>query len=309
MPAVDTVLDDFTRHLRVARGLSQHTVRAYRGDIAALLAALASPPTAREDAADDVDLAMLDLQRLRSWLAEQSASGLSRATLARRTAAARTFCDWAAKRGHLPTDVADRLQSPRPDVRVPRVLDTDEARHLLDVAAGQAAAGEAADLRDWAVAELLYASGIRVAELSGLDVMDVDRRERVLRVWGKGDAERMVPFGLPADRALGRWLEEGRGQLKRLESPPALFLGARGGRLGQRQVRERIHRLASRAGVPDIAPHGLRHSAATHLLAGGSDLRTVQEVLGHSSLATTQRYTHVTTERLRQAFTQAHPRA
>jgi len=302
----DALLAAFARHLELQRGLSEHTVRGYVSDVRSLLASLA-PEGDQEPAA--VDLAALDLTTLRAWLAGQAREGRSRATVARRAAAARTFCTWAHRQGHLTADVGRRLQSPRPDKRVPQVLAVDEAAHLLDLAEQVADDGDPAHLRDWAVLELLYATGVRVAELVGLDLDALDRRERTVRVLGKGGTERVVPFGVPADRALGEWLERGRPELVAPGSPPAVFLGARGGRLGVRAVRERVHRLTALAGVRDLAPHGLRHSAATHLLAGGSDLRTVQEVLGHASLATTQRYTHVTPERLRAAYTQAHPRA
>ncbi len=303
VPDSAALLDAFGRHLALQRGLSAHTVRGYLSDIRSLLESL------REGDDGAVDLTRLDLTALRAWLAGQAREGRSRSTLARRSAAARTFCTWAVRQGHLAEDVGVRLQSPRADKRVPQVLAVDEATVLLDLAAQVADDGNPLHLRDWAVLEMLYATGVRVAELVGMDLAAVDRRERTVRVLGKGGTERVVPFGVPADRALGEWLERGRPELATPTSPPALFLGARGGRLGVRAVRERVHGLTALAGVRDMAPHGLRHSAATHLLAGGSDLRTVQEVLGHASLATTQRYTHVTPERLRAAYTQAHPRA
>ena len=165
------------------------------------------------------------------------------------------------------------------------------------------------DVRECALVELLYASGVRVGELVTVDIDDVDLTQDVVRVMGKGKKERTVPFGRPARRALERWLAVRPG-LSTPESGPALFLGRRGRRVGQRQVREVVHRLVGQvAGAPDIGPHGLRHSAATHLLEGGADLRMVQELLGHASLATTQIYTHVSTERLRRSYEQAHPRA
>jgi len=318
---IDALLDAFGRHLALQRGLSEHTVRGYLSDVRSLLLDLAqaqargAPRTAdlagaeAGEAPRTVDLARLDLAALRAWLAGQARAGRTRSTVARRAAAARTFSTWAHRQGHLAEDVGQRLLSPRPDRRVPQVLAVDEAAHLLDLAARRADDGDPVHLRDWAVLELLYATGVRVAELVGIDLDAVDRRERTVRVLGKGGTERVVPFGVPADRALGEWLTRGRPALVTATSPPALFLGARGGRLGVRAVRESVHRLTALAGVRDLAPHGLRHSAATHLLAGGSDLRTVQEVLGHASLATTQRYTHVTPERLRAAYTQAHPRA
>jgi integrase/recombinase XerC len=165
-------------------------------------------------------------------------------------------------------------------------------------------------LRDQAILEVLYATGIRVSELTGLDIPDVDRHRRVLRVLGKGSKERVVPFGLPADRAIATWLQSGRDQLSTNASGPSLFLGRRGGRVDPRAVRRLVHqRTAAIGGAPELAPHGLRHTAATHLLEGGADLRTVQELLGHASLATTQIYTHISAERLAAVYRQAHPRA
>lgn len=313
----DELLDEFRRYLAVQRGTSEHTVRAYLADVASLLEAVTvdaapdpgQPADPVPDGTPRVDLGLLDLSELRSWLARQAAAGRSRSTLARRAAAARTFTGWAHRRGHLDSDVGLRLLSPRADSRVPGVLAADEARHLLDVVGERAQDGAPEHLRDWAVLELLYATGVRVSELVGIDVDDVDRPERTVRVLGKGAKERVVPFGVPAGRALEAWLDGGRPRFAAPTSPPALLLGARGGRYGVRAVRERVHALTGIAGVRDLAPHGVRHSAATHLLDGGSDLRTVQEVLGHASLATTQRYTHVSPERLRAAYSQAHPRA
>ena len=287
-PALDTALADFGTHLEVAQGSSAHTVRAYTGDVEALL-----DHAARHGATSPQDV---DLAALRAWLTEQSERGLARATLARRT-------------GRVTADPAARLASPRVPRTLPTVLTADAAGRLLDAAREAAGEGEPARLREWAAAELLYGAGIRVGELAGIDVDDVDLSQRVVRVLGKGDKERVVPFGVPAARAVTRWLDTGRPALVTERSGAALLVGDRGGRWGQRQVRDVVHRLALAAGVDDVAPHDLRHSAATHLLAGGSDLRSVQEILGHSSLATTQRYTHVTAERLRSSFEQAFPRA
>lgn len=285
--------------MRHGRGASEHTVRAYVADLRALADYLG---TDGEVAWGDVTLA-----DLRAWLAAQSSAGLSRSTLARRGAAARAFFAWAHREGVIETNPALRLASARPAQTIPHALAVDEARVLLDTAMVRADSGEPLDIRDWAIAELLYATGIRVGELAGIDVDDVDLMERTVRVLGKGNKERVVPCGLPAVRAVDAWLTRGRARLG--AESPALFIGARGKRINQRQVRTVIHALASAAGVPDLAPHGLRHSAATHLLQGGSDLRSVQEVLGHTSLATTQRYTHVSADRLRSAYALAHPRA
>lgn len=303
-PGDEALLEAFTAQLVLRRGLSEHTGRNYRADVVSLLSSLPVGPGEPER----TDLAALDLPALRSWLAGQTQAGLARATLARRAASVRTFCAWAHETGQLATDPALRLQAPRPDRVLPTVLSEAEATAVLERARVEAEGGDAARVRDWAVLETLYASGVRVSELVGLDVGDVDLEQRLVRVLGKGGRERMVPIGVPAARALAAWLAR-RPDLVSEQSGAALFLGARGGRYSARVVRDVVHRLTGRAGVRDIAPHGLRHTAATHLLGGGADLRAVQEVLGHASLQTTQRYTHVTPERLRAAFTQAHPRA
>jgi integrase/recombinase XerC len=295
-------LDGFTRHLRAERGLSPHSVRAYRGDVAGLL------EHARRMGHDSVST--LDLRVLRSWLAAQSTRGRARTTLARRAAAARTFTAWAVRDGLLASDCGALLASPRGRPALPAVLDRAEAAALLDVAAIAADDAEPESIRDLAVLEVLYASGIRVGELCGLDLDDIDHGRRVLRVVGKGSKERTVPMGLPAVRALDRWLAEGRPRLARHDSGAAAFLGSRGGRLDPRTARRAVHRLlANVPGAPDLGPHGLRHSAATHLLEGGADLRSVQELLGHATLATTQIYTHVSVDRLKATYDQAHPRA
>jgi len=296
------VLADYERHLTSERNLAPLTVRAYLGDISSLLdhAARLGLVTSEE----------LDLRTMRSWLAKQQSMGRSRTTLARRATAARVFTGWLARTGRTATDVGALLGSPKAHSTLPPVLRVDEARALIDAVVTLADDGTPVAMRDVAMVELLYATGIRVGELVGLDVDDLDHERRVLRVFGKGRKERTVPYGAPAERALARWLGQGRPRLVVIGSGPALFLGARGGRIDQRAVRTLVHRrIADVPGAPDIGPHGLRHTAATHLLEGGADLRSVQELLGHASLATTQRYTHVTTDRLRRAYQQAHPRA
>lgn len=296
----DAAVGAFGVHLRAARGLSEHTVRAYVGDVRHVLAFARR----RGVAWTDVDLGVL-----RGWLATMVAGNLSRATIARRGAAVRSFYAWAAHEGHVATDPAVRLVTAQPGSTLPVALGVQPAARLLEVARERALDGEPMALRDWAVLELLYATGVRVGELVGADVDDLDRSGRLLRVLGKGAKERVVPFGLPAGRALEGWLDRGRPQVAVAASGPALFLGVRGSRVDQRQVRTLVHRASQAAGVDDIAPHALRHTAATHLLQGGSDLRSVQEILGHATLATTQRYTHVSADRLRTAYLQAHPRA
>jgi integrase/recombinase XerC len=292
----------FGTHLSVELGRSPHTVRAYLGDVTRLL------QHARHDGL--VDLADLDLADLRGWLAAETREGHARSTIARRAASARVFTAWAAKRGLLPADPGDRLATPAAPRPLPGVLKQGEAATMLDVAQLAADDGDPVHLRDLLVLELLYATGMRVGELVGLDLDDVDPGRRTIRVLGKGAKERTVPYGPPAQQALDDWLTRGRPALVTDASGAALLLGARGGRLDQRTARDVVHRaLRHVEGAPDLGPHGLRHSAATHLLEGGADLRSVQEILGHATLATTQIYTHVSVERLRATYEQAHPRA
>jgi integrase/recombinase XerC len=295
-------LVDYERHLVSERDLTPHTVRAYLGDISSLMR--------QAVLLGHSDLSSLDLRTLRSWLATQQTLGKARTTMSRRATAVRVFTAWAQRTGRIEADPGALLGSPKAHRTLPPALRVDEARALLEAAAEQADDGSPVGLRDVAILELLYATGIRVGELCGLDVDDVDTERRVVRVLGKGRKERTVPYGLPAQRALDTWLRSGRPALAAPGAGAALFLGARGRRIDQRAVRTLVHaRLADVPGAPDLGPHGLRHTAATHLLEGGADLRTVQELLGHASLATTQIYTHVTTDRLRQAYRQAHPRA
>ncbi|GEL94358.1 tyrosine recombinase XerC [Cellulomonas composti] len=296
------LLADFSAHLTAQRGLSAHTVRAYLGDVDGLLGH-ASRHGART-------LADVDLPALRAWLGSMAGAHASRATLARRSASCRTFFAWAAHTGRIGTDPALRLAAPRVPATLPVVLDQDDAREVLEAArelAESVATPDPMAVRDWCILELLYATGVRVGELCAADVADVDLVERTLRVVGKGTKDRVVPFGGPAARALGAWLAV-RSVVVADGATRALFVGVRGGRAGQRQVRDVVHRATAATGK-EIAPHGLRHTAATHLVEGGSDLRTVQELLGHASLTTTQRYTHVSAERLRSAYALAHPRA
>ena len=410
----EQIVDAFAAHLDLERGRSEHTVRAYRREAAALLAHL------RE--VERIAPAELDVTALRSWLGARAETGAGASTLARSAAAARTFTTWLAATGRIPHDVGGRLRAPRRGRHLPTVLTDEQAGALLDgvvtepaprrsdapapgadtdsedaaparggtptpgststqggapmpaggatqggtatrdgavtrdgtatagdtagegTAAGGAPAEEpsavdpvqrAVQLRDAAVLELLYSSGLRVSELVALDLGGIDMAQGTVRVRGKGDKERIVPVGVPALEALRRWETEGRPVLagataagrgtaqapgngragtsaaRRAKAPGrALFLGVRGGRLGDRAVRTLVDRYAARAGIArHVTPHTLRHSAATHLVEGGADLRSVQDFLGHSSLATTQIYTHVSAERLRSTVGQAHPRA
>jgi integrase/recombinase XerC len=298
-PPLAEALAGYEDQLRTQRDLSEHTVRGYMTDAVWLLDHLAR--RGGQQAHD------LDLATLRSWLAQGRTRGHSRATTARHAASARSFTGYLRRAGLTSEDVGLRLVSPKAHRTLPGVLAPDQARAVVDSAAG---ADEPLGLRDAVVLELLYASGIRVSELVGLDIDDVDRGRRLLRVLGKGRKERSVPYGLPAEHAVSAWLTRGRPALASPDSGPALLLGARGRRLDAREARRVVHAAVAKApGAPDIGPHGLRHSAATHVLEGGADLRSVQELLGHASLATTQIYTHVTVERLRAVHAQAHPRA
>lgn len=293
-------LEGFIAFERDQRRRSPHTVRAYAGDVRSLLDSCAAVGAV---SVDDLSLPML-----RSWLAEQHARGLSRASIARRSSVARAFTAWAHERGLIAGDPGARLASPSVSRRLPTVLDADQAARLLDHAGVASDDGDPMAVRDRAVVELLYATGMRVSEACGLDLGDLDHGARTARVLGKGAKVRVVPYGRAADAALRAWLTV-RSAIERPSSGRALFLGSRGGRLDPRVVRSSLERLTGQAQVPRIAPHALRHTAATHVLEGGADLRTVQELLGHASLATTERYTHVSVERLRTEFTRAHPRS
>ncbi|MGP5220687.1 tyrosine recombinase XerC [Arthrobacter rhombi] len=309
----DVALDGFERYLALERSRSEHTRRAYLSDVTSLLEFAATEHGIKA-------LAEIDLAVLRLWLGEQQARGKAPATLARHAASLRTFMTWALREEIIPADPSLRLRSPKNAKRLPHVLQDSQMHRLLDDEP-QAESGaaptpaptprqRAVSDRDRAILELLYATGIRVGELTGLDVDDIDHDRRTLRVLGKGDKERTVPFGQPAHQALSDWISRGRTHLAINGSGPALFLGERGARMGARQVRSMVQRALE--GLGDTAargPHALRHTAATHLLDGGADLRTVQELLGHSSLATTQLYTHVSVDRLRNSYQQAHPRA
>ncbi|MET0757991.1 MAG: tyrosine recombinase XerC [Mycobacterium sp.] len=300
---MDAILDEFADYLALERGRSEHTRRAYLGDLRSLFDFMAQR-------APDAAITELTLPILRSWLSAQASAGAARTTLARRTSAVKTFTAWASRRGLLPSDPAARLQIPKARRTLPAVLRQDQALDAMAAANSGAQQGDPLALRDRLIVELLYATGIRVSELCGLDIDDIDTSRRLLRVLGKGNKQRTVPFGEPAQVALTAWLADGRPALATGQSGPALLLGARGGRLDQRQARTVVHQtIAAVDGAPDIGPHGLRHSAATHLLESGADLRIVQELLGHSTLATTQLYTHVTVARLRAVHDQAHPRA
>jgi integrase/recombinase XerC len=297
------ILDEYVRHLRSRRDVSVHTVRAYRTDLVGLLTHLGRLGID--------DLERVTLPAVRSWLANQQIRGQARSTLQRRAAAVRVFFSWALETGQITTNPAATLRSPKTVRKLPPVLEAADAASMLAAAIAVADQdGGPVARRDVAILELLYATGVRVSELCGLDLDDLDPDRRVVRVLGKGRKERTVPLGAPAVRAVEAWLANGRGALVTTASGSAMFVGQRGLRIDPRVVRRVVHHaLGTVDGAPDLGPHGLRHAMATHLLEGGADLRSVQEMLGHASLATTQIYTHVSNDRLRSAFEQAHPRA
>ncbi|HEX5857937.1 MAG TPA: tyrosine recombinase XerC [Microbacterium sp.] len=302
---LDVAADAFSGHLARVRRLSPSTVRAYRADLRDLAATAGLVP-----------LEQIDLELLREWLWTATKRGDARSTLARRTAAARSFFAWCLDEQLIASDPSLRLVAPKRGRTLPAVATADALRELLDAYRASAEDGDPLVLRDHAILELLYGAGIRVSELCGLDVDDLDLDRGTARVLGKGSRERVVPFGAPARRALGAYLTRSRPSLraKAATSAPAdgsgVFLGARGGRISPRAVYDLVSRaLGPLVGSSSVGPHTLRHSAATHLLDGGADLRAVQELLGHASLGTTQIYTHVSSERLAATYRLAHPRA
>lgn len=292
----------FLQYVELELGRSANTVKAYGKDIDGLIEYVGT--------AGCTQLAEVGIFELRGWLAQQRTAGLSSATIARRATAIRTFFAWAQLTNIIDADPASGLVIPKVSKKLPHVLAQSQASDAMDRVQLRADDDSAVHIRDVAILELLYATGIRVGELVGLDIDDIDRSRRTVRVIGKGNKQRVVPYGGGAEAALDKYLALARAQLVKPESGVAVFLGARGKRIDQRVVRTTVHEvLQSLGGAPDLSPHGLRHSAATHLLEGGADIRAVQEILGHASLATTQLYTHVSMDRLRSVFDQAHPRA
>ena len=301
--ALSDIRDAFLKYLESERNLSAHTIRAYLGDLDSFFDHL--------EKLDVTDFSKLELSQIRSWLANQQVKGGARTTLSRRAVSIRLFTKWATKKGYLAKDVGATLATPKGARTLPDVLNVADAGLAMDALATRVAEEDGPlSKRDCAMVEVLYASGARVSELCGLDLQDIDYERNTIRVIGKGNKERTIPLGNPAMRALDAWLKEGRPSLAGDKSDRAVFLGARGKRIDQRTVRTVVYQaLQALEGAAKLGPHALRHSAATHLLEGGADLRPVQEILGHASLATPQIYTHVSTERLQKAFKQAHPRA
>ncbi len=303
MPTFEKVLGEYTHHLTKERSLSEHTTRAYLGDLTSLFDNLELQKVN--------DLSEVTIAHIRSWLATQQVKGGARTTLSRRAVSIRLFTKWATKKGFLAKDIGLTLATPKGHRTLPEVLSISDATVAMDSLATRVAEEESAtSIRDCAILEVLYASGARVSELCGLDLDDIDYQRNTILVLGKGNKERTIPLGNPAMKALNNWIKNARPEIVNGTSGEAVFLGIRGKRIDQRTVRTVVYEaLEALEGAQRLGPHALRHSAATHLLEGGADLRTVQEILGHASLATTQIYTHVSTERLQKAFKQAHPRA
>ncbi|CAB4334664.1 unannotated protein [freshwater metagenome] len=295
------LIAQYEEHLAMVRNLSDNSIRGYVGDLESFLAHMEKLKV--------LEFKDLTIEHIRSWLANLQTTGVARSTLTRRIVSIRAFTNWAASNGWLTSDLGANLSIPKAHRTLPEILDVDEAAQILkalEVKAGEEVS--AVNLRDLAMLEVLYASGIRVSELCGLNLGDIDASRNTLSVIGKGDRQRVVPLGIPAMKALQNYLSNGRSEFLNNKSADAVFLGSRGKRIDQRTVREVVYEAMKAVGAT-MGPHGLRHSAATHLLEGGADLRTVQEILGHASLATTQIYTHVSPERLQSAYKQAHPRA
>jgi len=294
-------LEHFAAELSVGKGFSSNTVKAYVSDVSDLQAFMESK--------NQTEIEDLDLELVRDWLWRASEKGLTKTTLARKSAAVRAFTAWLHRNGQLDSDPGLKLRSPKTSRTLPKVLSREAMSGIFEKLELLATVDSPAAVQDLLMIELLYGSGIRVSELVGLNLEDIDYGRKILRVTGKGNKQRMVPYSDPANEALASWIRFGRTQFENEVSQNALLITSRGNRVGVRQVYALVASLLSETAVGQAGPHALRHSAATHLLDGGADLRAVQELLGHSSLATTQIYTHVSVDRLKQGYLKAHPRA
>ena len=301
MPLDQALADTYREHLIAERNLSENSIRAYLSDLESFVTHL--------NALGIDEFSKLEVNHLRSWLANLHSKGAARSSITRRVVSLRAFSYWAFRNGWIARDIGQELVAPKPERILPEVIDIDSARTLLAALETRASEEQSPEsIRDVAVLELLYAAGIRISELVGMNLHDVDHERQTVRVFGKGSKERVVPIGVPALRAIDRWIEVGRPRLATDQSHNSLFIGSRGKRIDQRVARSIVYEAMKAIGL-ELGPHALRHTAATHLLEGGADLRTVQEILGHSSLATTQIYTHVSRDRITKAYEQAHPRA
>lgn len=301
----ESLIDAWAGYLRANLAVSEHTLRAYVSDVRSFLAFSGVSELTEANLPQ-----IVTLRTIRAWLASLVQQGKTRSTLSRRTASIRSFTAWAYRRGYLDTDPGLLVTSARGDQKLPQVQTTSDTERLLAFAARKACEeGTASAIRDWAILETIYATGMRVSEVCSLDTTSVDQHGMTVRVIGKGNKERVIPYTRACSSALASWLSAARDELVSPDAGHALFVGDKGKRIDPRVIRSMIHRMCAPAGVRDLAPHALRHTAATHILAGGADLRAVQEMLGHSSLQTTQRYTHVDAQRLSAIYKQAHPRA
>lgn len=297
----ERALAAYSRHLESGKGYSANTVKSYLSDIADLRDSLGLTSETQVDE--------LTLEGLRDWLWKVSERGLTKSTIARKSAAARSFSAWLFREGELEADPGLRLRSPKAARTLPKVVSRESLDEIFRQLTDKLDVTNPGGYRDLAIVELLYATGARVSEIANLDLSNIDYSRNVVRLMGKGAKERMVPFGLPARDALDDWIRVGRNQLEKPGSSEALFLNSKGSRVGVRQIYALVAGLLEGTASGAAGPHALRHSAATHLLDGGADLRAVQELLGHASLGTTQIYTHVSIERLRAGYQNAHPRA
>jgi len=280
-----------------ARGVAENTLKAYASDIADLIGFLGDTKQ------------VIDLESIRSWLYRVLEAGASKATLARKTSSIKGFTAWLFEHKDLESDPGIRLRSPKLDRPLPKVATESALAEVFERLKASATEDSPVGIMTLCVMELLYATGMRVSELAGIDLQDIDHTRTLIRVTGKGDKQRMLPYGANAKSALDAWLKHGRPKFEVESSPNSLLLSSRGGRVGVRQLYDAVAKQLAQTNTGSAGPHTLRHSAATHLLDHGADLRAVQEILGHASLATTQIYTHVSIERLRASFEQAHPRA
>lgn len=291
----------FAIELESSKGFSQNTVKAYLTDVRDLLGFMSERQL--------VEIEDIDLELLREWLWKASETGKSKTTLARKSAAIRAFTAFLFSQAKISEDPGLKLKSPKASRTLPKVVSRETMKEIFERLEPLAFETNPSGIQDLLIVELLYGSGIRVSELVGLDRSDIDYSRRILRVTGKGNKQRMVPFSEPAESALAQWIRIGRSKFENELSGDALLLSSKGSRLGVRQVYALVASLLADSPVGVAGPHALRHSAATHLLDGGADLRAVQELLGHASLATTQIYTHVSVDRLKQGYLNAHPRA
>jgi integrase/recombinase XerC len=296
-----SLIDRFISYLAAAKGYSSQTQRAYRSDLIDFSQAVA--------AKTDKDSSELSLDDIRDWLYAVAEAGAAKSTIARKSASVRSFTAWLERQGLHETDLGLRLRTPKSSRTLPTVISREALAEVFETLKKGAKTGEPHRIQDQLIIELLYATGMRVSELANLGLGDIDYSRKLLRVTGKGNKQRMVPYGQPASDAMETWIRFGRPKFQTDDSDDSLLLSAKGKPLNVRVIYSVVANLLANTPMGAAGPHALRHTAATHLLDGGADLRAVQELLGHASLGTTQIYTHVSVERLKQGYQGAHPRA